>query len=51
MKKKPWDRTAQVLYECFHSVVLGLKREEYISLEDYEFLIQALQERLKEPKD
>ena len=51
MKKKPWDRIAQTLYECCNSALIGLKREEYISLDEYEFLIHAIQARIEEPKD
>ena len=49
-EKKEWDRIAQSFYECFNSALIGLKREKYISLDDYEHLINELQDRLKEPE-
>lgn len=50
-EKKEWDRIAQSFFECFNSALLGLKREGYIFLEDYEAINIELHNRLKKPED
>ena len=49
--KKEWDRTAQSFFDCFNSALVGLKKEGYITLDDYEHLVWDLQKKIKEPKE
>lgn len=46
--KKKWDRIAQSFFECFDKALVGLKREGYITLEDYEHLQTIFSDMIKE---
>ena len=50
MEKKQWDKTAQTLYEIWDKVLLGLKSGRYITLQDYEYICDAMQKRIEQPE-
>ena len=43
-KAKQWEQYHQSIWECFNASLLGLKRENWLTLTEYERIINMLQQ-------